>query len=350
MIIFEKEENKMIDRILVAGTAQAISDILTERKVPFKFRNDEENDLFQKVWDELDPAARRLAYRQARPAVERIFSLEDYVFVTDGEPLVIRFNFLDSSRELAKDSFGEILLERPDLKWRISISIKNEASVLSRLPVADRELDTFNDKVVSVANDIDDFGERIFGVPCSNDYFEEVNAILNKIAPFDSATWNKLVTDEKFAYDNLITPMLEAIGRELPHIFRFHPEAPAKLIDFFYGSIDYYFIHPVEQLEVTRIGSVNPHGDLGRIPGSGNHTTPQVRIPTELLDVRFATGKYGELSGDTLRLSFDGGWAVCLKVSIVKTPDGGHNFALSAFLPITPFGSYRDQVAWAPEA
>ena len=332
----------MIDKELVGATLKAFEDLLTEKGVPFSTRDDEETAIYRKAWNESED--RELRLRQARPAAERIASKEPYLFETGGDPLVIRLNYL--TRELAKDSFGEILFERPDKNWRFSISIKNDADVLSTMPVADRELSTYNDTVVNVANEIDDFGDRIFGVPCSNDYFEEVNDVLMKIEPLDRETWRRLLSDEEFARENLITPMLGALGRELPRIFEYHPEGPRKLIDYFYGNIDYYFIKPIEQLKITRIGAVNSHNGLGCIPGTNNHLTPQVRFPTELLDVRFATGRYGEISGDTIQVSFDGGWAICFRIIVEDDPKTGRGFAMRVYLPVTPFGSYRDQVDW----
>jgi len=156
--------------------------------------------------------------------------------------------------------------------------------------------------------------------------------------------------DDDYAFSHLITPMLKAIAREIPRICKDHPEAPRKLLDFFYSKYDYYFINPIDALEITRIGAINVHHGLGCIPGNKNHYTPTVDFPTELLDVRFATGPHGEISRDTIQLSFDGGWAVCLTVIRNQNEKYGRFFAIKAYLPVTPFGSYRDQVEWDPEA
>ena len=336
----------MINKILVGATLKAFEDILTAANVPYKVRDDEETRLFKKVYNESDK--KDLAYRQVRPAAERIASKEMFLFETGGEPMEIRLNYV--TRELARDSFGEILFDRPDIGWCFSISIKDDANVLSTMPMADRDIETFNGKETAVINEIDDFGDRIFGVPCSNEYFDDVNEILMQIQPFDRATWSDRLSDEDFAYDKVITPMLKAIAAEMPRIFRFHPEAPRKLIEYFYGKIDYYFINPIEQLSVTRIGCVNAHGGLGRMPDNDNLQVPQVRFPTELLDTRFSTGKYGEISRDTIQFIFDRGWMICFKICIEETPENGKDFALQVYMPITPFGSYRDQVKWDPEA
>ncbi len=338
----------MINSMLVEATLNAFKEILTENNVPFVVWEGEEYEHFRNLWDKAEVSEKALAMRQARPAARRLAEKEKFLFLKDGEPVRIRLNYL--KRKLNKDSFGEMLFERPDKDWRFTISIKKDANVLAAMPVADRDTDSYHHHIVSVFNEIDDFGDRIFGVPCSNDYFNDVNTILNKIAPLDRKTWARLLSDEEFAYKEVITPMLKAIGDEVPRICMYHPEAPKKLIEYFYGVIDYYFIDPIDEIKVTRIGSVNAHGDLGRIPNNHNYMTTRVNFPTQLLDVRFATGKFGEISRDTIQFSFDGGWAICLKLRIAHSEENGSNFALNAYLPVTPFGSYRDQVEWDPEA
>ncbi|MBR5968643.1 MAG: HaeIII family restriction endonuclease [Lachnospiraceae bacterium] len=333
----------MINLILVEACVKAFKSILEREGVPYFIRDDEESQYFFDLWEKTDED-KELAYRQAAPAIERIASFEPFIFKKDGEPLCIRLNYLD--RKLERDSFGEIMLERPDLDWRFSISVKSDARILSALPVADRELDMDKDVIRNSFNAIDDFGDRIFGIPCSNEYFDDMNEILLNIAPRDNDNWSELVKDKRFVYGSLITPMLRAIGREFPRICKAHPEAPKKLFDYFYGKIDYYFINPIDELKVTRIGCVNARGGLGRIPDNPNLMIPKTGFPTELLEVRFATGKYGEVSKDTLQLSFDGGWALCITMSPVYDTYGELGFDVQAYIPATPFGSYRDQVDW----
>ena len=337
----------MINKILVEACVKAFKTILEREDVPYVIQDDAESSYFFHLWEDTDEE-KGLAYRQALPAMERIASHEPYIFETDGEPLIIRMNYLD--RKLERDSFGEIMLERPDLDWRFAISVKSDARILSALPVADRELDMNKDEIRNSFNAIDDFGDRIFGIPCSNDYFDDMNEILLNIAPRDHENWSELVKDENFVYGKLITPMLKTMGREFPRIFKFHPEAPQKLYDYFYGQMDYYFIKPIDELKVTRIGCVNARGYLGRMPNNRNLKTPKTAFPSELLDVRMATGKYGEVSRDTLQLVFDGGWALCITIYPVYDTYGELGFDLQVFIPVTPFGSYRDQVDWAPEA
>ncbi len=334
----------MINTILVEACVKAFKSILEREGVPYFIKDDEEAQYFFNLWEKTEED-KELAYRQALPAIERIAAHEPYLFKTEGEPLCIRLNYLE--RKLERDSFGEILLERPDLDWRFSISVKSDARILSALPVADRELDMDKDVIRNSFNAIDDFGDRIFGIPCSNEYFDDINEVLLNIAPRDSENWGELVKDEKFIYGSLITPMLAAIGREFPRLLKSHPEAARKLYDYFYGKIDYYFIKPVDELEVTRIGCVNAHGGLGRMPDNTNLLVPETGFPSELLEVRFATGKYGEVSRDTLQLNFDGGWALCITMNPVYDTYGELGFDVQVYIPVTPFGSYRDQVDWA---
>ena len=136
----------MINKILVEACVKAFKTILERENVPYVIKDDEESSYFFHLWEETDEE-KDLAYRQAAPAMERIVSHEPFIFETDGEPLVIRMNYLD--RRLERDSFGEIMIERPDLDWRFAISVKNDARILSALPVADRELDMNKDRIMN---------------------------------------------------------------------------------------------------------------------------------------------------------------------------------------------------------
>lgn len=335
----------MINYLLVTATLRAFEEIFKENDVPYVI---DENDAYRyyiKKWEESDE--KELFLRQARPAVRRVALKEPYIFAKDGEPLCLRFN--DKYRRM-EDSFGEMLLERADKDWRIAFSLKKDARIIATTPVADRDSATYEDRTVGVYNEIDDFGERIFNVPCSNEYFTDMNAILERVTATDPKGWREQLKDDEFAYDSLITPMLKAIGAEVPRICRDHPEAPRKMIEFFYGSIDYYYFNPIEAVQVTKIGCINSHAGLGRIPNNPNHFTQPVEFPTQLLDVRFANGRHGELSRDTIQFTFDGGWAICLTVLREDTEKYGRNFVINAYLPVTPFGSYRDQVDWEAEA
>ena len=336
----------MINSILVGATFKAFEDIFKAEDIPYQVEESEAYTSYKEYWDGADEADKALALRQARPAIRRIASKEPFIFEKEGDPLWIRFN--DEKRRM-EDSFGEILLERPDLDWRFAISVKNNANIVATMPVADRSMDRYIDSVASVFNKIDDFGDRIFEVPCSNDYFDDMNEILQKIDAYDSKSWRELLTNDEFVNEKLFTPMLKALGFEIKRICKDHPEAPQRLIDYFYSNIDYYFINPIKEVGVTRIGAVNSHRCLGNIPNNHNLYTPHVAFPTELLEVRFANGRYGELSDDTLQLNFDGGWSVCITIRTNFSEAYGRYFALSAYLPVTPFGSYRDQVAWDKE-
>ena len=337
----------MINSLLVGATFRSFEDIFKTEEIPYQIEESEAYKTYIETWEGADESDRALALRQARPAIRRIATKEPFIFKKDGEPLWVRFN--DANRRM-EDSFGEILIERADLNWRFAISVKSDARIIATMPVADRSMDRYVNSVASVFNEIDDFGDRIFGVPCSNDYFDDMNDILQMIEPYDSDTWRKMLVDDSFVNEHLFAPMLKAIGFEIERICKDHPEAPQRLIDYFYRKIDYYYINPIDEVGVTRIGAVNSHRCLGNIPNNDNLYTPHVPFPTKLYEVRFANGRFGELSDDTIQLNFDGGWSVCITIRTKYTEEYGRYFALSVYLPVTPFGSYRDQVKWDKEA
>lgn len=336
----------MINDLFVAACVKGTEERLKAAGIPYEI---EENDAYRgymSAWENSDSQDELM--RQVRPALAKFAQLEPYLHETDGDPLLIRFNGPD--RDLDKDSFAEVLLERKDLDWAIGVSIKNDAKVLTDMRIADRNIDIYMNKTVNEVNEIEDFGDSIFGVPCSNEYFDEVTEIMQRIQAHDSEEWAKKLLDDEFVYDMVITPMLRAFAREIPRICKDHPEAPMHFFDYFYGKYDYYFLNPIDELGLTRMGAVNPRGGLGRIPGNDNHLVNVVAKPTELLDVRFTTGSHGEISKDTIQLTFDGGWAMCFTILVARTKEHGRSFNLGVYMPVTPFGSFRDQVKWDPKA
>ncbi|MBQ6456783.1 MAG: HaeIII family restriction endonuclease [Mogibacterium sp.] len=336
----------MINDLFVAACVKGTEERLNAAGIPYEIEENDAYRAYMNAWESSDKKDDLM--RQVRPALAKFAQNEPYLHETGGAPLRIRFNGPD--RDLDKDSFAEVLLERSDLDWAIGVSIKNDAKVLTDMRITDRNVDVYLGRNENVVNEIEDFGDRIFGVPCSNEYFDEVNAILEKIHAHDRERWAELLMDDDFVYDTVITPMLSAFAREIPRICENHPEAPMHFFDYFYGKYDYYFLNPIEELEVTRMGAVNPRGGLGRVPGNDNHLINVVAKPTKLLDVRFATGSHGEISKDTIQLSFDGGWAMCFTILVANTAEHGRSFNLGVYMPVTPFGSYRDQAKWDPEA
>ena len=335
----------MINDLLVAASVKGTEERLNAAGIPYEI---EENDAYRnymKAWDSLEDKESYM--RQVRPALAKFAALEPYLHETDGDPLRIRFNGPD--RDLDKDSFAEVLLERKDLDWAIGVSIKNDAQVLTDMRIADRDMDFYMNRSVNTVNEIEDFGDRIFGVPCSNEYFDDVNEILERIHAHDREKWAELLMDDDFVYDTVITPILKAFAMEIPRICKDHPEAPMHFFDYFYGKYDYYFLNPINELQLTRMGAVNPRGGLGRIPGTNNHLVNVVAKPTKVMDVRFATGKHGEISKDTVQINFDGGWAMCFRLRVAYSEEHGRSFNIGVYMPVTPFGSFRDQAKWDPE-
>ena len=118
----------MINTLLVAASLRSLEAILQDNEIPYEIYKDEASDMYQDLWEKAGAEEKALKMRQARPAIERIIHKEPYVFIKSGGPLVLKFN--DESRKM-KDSFGEMLLEREDLDWRIALSIKNDARIIA---------------------------------------------------------------------------------------------------------------------------------------------------------------------------------------------------------------------------
>lgn len=210
---------------------------------------------------------------------------------------------------LAKDSEGQsgdvrdIIFNRPSSKWEMGFSAKNnnEAVKHSRL------------------SEVLDFGKQWLGVPCSQDYWDEVKPIFkyidDKIAEDANTEWKSL-GDSK---DELIyMPLLEAFKKELLKINRENDSIPAKLISYLIGNKPFYKIIKNDSANLVIVKAFNIGGKLNK-PVNGvksRYKVEKINLPTRIVEFDFKKGKG---STTTLIMILDGGWSISFRLHNAET-------------------------------
>jgi hypothetical protein len=181
--------------------------------------------------------------------------------------------------EIVSDNQGEsgdvrdVLAIRLLQKWEIGVSAKNNHHAV---------------KHSRLSSNID-FGEKWFGIKVSHNYFGTVNPIFNnleKIRKESNATkkWSELGDYRLDVY----VPILEAFIDELKRLQQENPSNVAsKLVSYLVGNRDFYKVvkgkNKVEIHAYNLQGSLNlPFKDIQPV-----YKTPQVPLPTEILDISF---------------------------------------------------------------
>lgn len=235
--------------------------------------------------------------RGAFAAVRVILRLEPYlVFPNSNEPLYL---------SIQQDAAGitgdvrDILAIRQQNGWQIGISCKHNHSAVkhSRLSATI------------------DFGDKWFGIPCSQGYFDEITPIFDELEALKQrgVAWSQIPNKERSVY----IPILEAFMRELELLNSGNPlQVPRGLISYLLGLNDFYKVISMDKRQVTQIQVFNLYGTLNQPSGRNK---PLVRVPPLNLPTQFYNIDFKQGSGNTVEIVCDYGWTVSLRIHNART-------------------------------
>lgn len=208
---------------------------------------------------------------------------------------------------LAKDSEGQsgdvrdIIFNRPSSKWEMGFSAKNnnEAVKHSRL------------------SEVLDFGQQWLGVPCSQEYWNDIKPIFkyidDKIAENKNIEWKDLGADK----DELIyKPVLSAFRKELLTINKGNDSIPAKLISYLIGNKPFYKIIKNDSANLVIVKAFNIGGKLNKSVNGvkSRYKVEKINLPTRIVEFEFKKD-----STTTLVMILDGGWSVSFRLHNAET-------------------------------
>ena len=249
------------------------------------------------------------AYRTARHCYEDKMTTEQQRTLDSGadtasrlimplEPRLFETGLL--TFKIAADAAGigsqgdvrDVLCARGD-GWEIGLSCKHNHEALKHPRIT-------RDK---------DFGRDWMGIPCSVEYMQEITPTINKLAMHggDRRLWR----DIPDAWDEFYIPILQAYRDELLRICRRVPEAPTRLLSYFFGSRDFYKVIMMARTRTTKIEAFNMHGSLSLPSG---RRKPVSRIPVTRFPGRLLLAEIRPGTKTTLDLTFDGGWAISMRL------------------------------------
>jgi len=240
--------------------------------------------------DDISDEERSEMLISAKAGIETIIEMEPKI-VEDGRDTLTVCLQPDSVAEQAGD-IRDILVIRRNIKWEIGISVKHNHAAL---------------KHSRLSQNID-FGEKWFGVSCSQDYFDEIKPIFSKLADWKSN--KKLWRDLDSKEDNVYVPLLTAFANEFRRLNDAN-DIVDDLIKYLLGSNgnDYYKI--IHRRNFTTIMPFNLSGTLNQATATNQPKihVPTVSLPTKIIDLDFKDG-----FKNTLVLTMDNGWQISFRI------------------------------------
>lgn len=205
--------------------------------------------------------------------------------------------------EIVSDQRGQsgdvrdVIAIRSSQNWEIGISAKNNHRAVKH----------------SRLSKLIDFGDKWLGVPCSNQYFEEINPIFEELDILrKESNSTKLWKSLGDYHTSVYQPILEAFKKELLQLDKDNPGIVASnLVQYLIGNKDFYKV--IKSSKKVEIHAYNLHGTLS-LPFENKQPKAKIdrlKLPTRLIDIA-----YGEdtKAKTTLYVSLDQGWQISFRI------------------------------------
>lgn len=246
-------------------------------------------------WNIIDLEMQEILKQSALTAVYSIFDLEPCILENDNDILTLK---------LQKDSEGEvgdvrdIIIIRDNIKWEIGLSIKHNH---------------FAVKHSRLGKNLD-FGERWFGIKCSEQYWAEIKPIFSYLDEKKKigAKWSELPNKENDVY----IPLLKAFMEEVKRSYHLYPQIPRKLVEYLLGEYDFYKVISIDNKKVTQIQTYNLRGKLNK---ASKKEKPKTIIPIAKLPTRIINIDFKPKSSNTIELYLDEGWQFSFRIHNAST-------------------------------
>lgn len=245
-----------------------------------------------KSWKLLNQNEQQQYLISASSIIETIFEFEPLIQEKNNDDILELQIQADSKGESA--DVRDILIVRSSIGWEIGLSIKHNhfAAKHSRL----------SPKI--------DFGKKWLNIPVSQNYWNGISSIFNKLeqAKRKGLNWSDLINKE----DDIYQPIINIFKNELLDIYYKNGKIIAqRLLEYVLGKYDFYKVVSLDKRKITQIQVFNLYGNLG----INNHKKlEQINLPTEILYIDFKKN-----SKNTLIVCFDNGWQFSFRIHNAST-------------------------------
>lgn len=248
----------------------------------------------QYAWNTLGVAEKALYTLSAKSTIDTIFALEPNIVEVDDDMLNL---YIQSDENGEEADVRDIIIERKDIIWEIGLSIKHKHMAVKH----------------SRLSEVLDFGQKWYGVKCSEEYWNAVKPIFDFL---ESEKANgTYFRDLKSKIDNVYVPVLKAFMQEVKKQVENNADVPRNLVEYILSKYDFYKVISVDNKRITTIQSFNMYGTLNQPSKTQKPSfkVPVMELPTTLLHMDFKPK-----SKTTVIMSFDNGWQFSFRIHNAK--------------------------------
>lgn len=254
-------------------------------------------------FDDFSEAIQERYIASAKATVDTILKIEPGLTAQKdkNDELSIR---LASDMEGQAGDVRDVIFTRKHSKWEIGFSAKNNN-------------DSQKHSRISVSND---FGEKWFGVNCSDEYWKEIKPIFEFVKEYKD---KDLLWDDmgELKETKVYIPILDAFRKEIQRINKDNSHIPEKLISYVIGNHPFYQIIKLDKKNLVVVKAFNIGGGLNKTVNKkkSRYGIPVLALPTRIVEIEYSK-KPDEMIQDTLNMILDGGWEISFRIHSADNP------------------------------
>lgn len=195
----------------------------------------------------------------------------------------------------------DVLTIRSEQKWEIGISAKHNHRALKHSRLSAKL----------------DFGKKWLGIPCSQQYFDDIKPIFDELSA--KRQGSNQTAQWKTSFENIslsvYKPILTAFKTELERLHSDNPKLVSqRLLEYLVGTKDFYKV--ISNKNIVEIEAYNLHGSLSEpfIPSEKNknriaskYTIPKLKLPNQILSIDW-------VAQTTLMVAMNNGWQISFRI------------------------------------
>lgn len=250
------------------------------------------------LYETAEESLQRSLDAAARAAIRIIKRLEPQLWNPNGnEPLCLS---VQPDAAGIKGDVRDVLCIRKQNGWEIGFSCKHNHHAVKH----------------SRLSDTIDFGKEWFGIPCSQQYFNEIVPLFTELRKMrDESKRNGkpiLWEDVPDKWERYYTPILQSFIDELKRInLTYEGKIPESLIRYLLGRYDFYKVITDDKKHTTRIEAINIAGTLNAASGKEKSfaKVSLLKMPKQFYHIDFKPN-----SENTIEVVCDEGWQISMRI------------------------------------
>lgn len=272
---------------------------LHEEISKYRVSNIEKNSSYsaaERAWLTLEESEKDVYKASALAGTNAILELEPLILDEGDDEIELK---IQTDHQGKDGDVRDVLIIRKGIEWEIGLSVKHNHFAVKHSRLS-RSLD---------------FGEKWYGIKCSDKYWEDIKPIFDYLESEKEkgSKWRDLPSKE----DDVYLPLLNAFKDEIDRQNNVYgKDVPKLMVEYLLGEFDFYKVIGIDSKQMTQVQSYNLRGTLNRngIKRKRSIKLPIASLPTRIVSLEFKPG-----SKNTLELYLDRGWQFSFRIHNAAT-------------------------------